>query len=55
MWLPPGDLSSDGMVGGADIGVLLALWGTCTSPDCPPDLNDDGVINGVDLGLLLGF
>jgi hypothetical protein len=52
--LCPGDLSGDGTVGGADLGVLLALWGPCTSADCPPDLNGDGLINGADLGLLLG-
>ena len=50
-----GDLSGDGMVGGADLGVLLALWGTCNSPDCPADLNGDGTINGADLGLLLAL
>ncbi|MFB0985657.1 MAG: pectinesterase family protein [Phycisphaerales bacterium] len=51
----PGDLSGDGMVGGADLGVLLALWGVCNSSDCSADLNGDGAINGADLGLLLGL
>lgn len=43
-----GDLDGDGGVGPADLGLLLAAWGT---PDA--DLNEDGLTNGVDLGLLL--
>ncbi len=46
-----GDLTGDGIVNGADLGVLLGAWGPCT---CPADLNGDGVVNGADLGLLLG-
>ena len=49
----PGDLNGDGEVGGADLGVMLALWGECLSDPCDPDLNGDGVIDGGDLGLLL--
>lgn len=47
-----GDLSGDGTVNGADIGLLLSSWGYCGSA-CPYDINHDGVINGGDLGLLL--
>ena len=48
-----GDLNHDCTINGADLGLLLALWGT-TGPE--GDLNDDGVVNGADLGLLLaGF
>ena len=44
------DFDDNGVVNGADLGLLLAAWGTS---QCPFDLNDDGVINGADLGLLL--
>jgi len=47
-----GDLNCDGVVGGADLGLLLAAWGTCGSP-CPADIDDNGVVNGADLGFLL--
>ena len=46
----PGDLTGDGKVSGADLGILLGAWG---SPG-PGDLNGDGVVTGSDLGLLLG-
>jgi len=44
------DLNGDGVVDGADLGLLLGQWGG----DGPADLNDDGVVDGADLGLLLG-
>jgi YVTN family beta-propeller protein len=40
----------DGVVNGADLGLLLSNWGIPGAGD----LNGDGVVNGVDLGLLLG-
>jgi hypothetical protein len=43
-----GDLHMDGTVDGADLGVLLAEWGTAGA-----DLDGDGVTGGSDLGLLL--
>lgn len=46
----PGDLNCDGVVDGADLGLLLGAWG---SPG-PGDLNEDGIVDGADLGLLLG-
>lgn len=46
-----GDLNADGAVNGADLGLLLAAWGTC--PACPADLTGDGLVDGADLGLLL--
>ena len=49
----PGDLNNDGRVDGADLGLLLAGWGTCGSP-CPADLDANGVVNGADIGILLG-
>jgi len=50
----PGDLNNDGQVNGADLGLLLGNWGTCSATPCLGDLNLDGVVNGADLGLLLG-
>ena len=50
-----GDLNLDGVVNGADLGLLLGAWGVCPgAPGCTGDLNNDGVVNGADLGLLLG-
>ena len=51
-----GDLNLDGIVNGADLGLLLGAWGACSggTPGCIGDLNLDGVVNGADLGLLLG-
>lgn len=45
------DFNSDGVVDGADLGVLLGEWNT---NDAAADLNDDGIVDGADLGLLLG-
>ena len=42
------DLSLDGRVDGADMGLLLAAWGSAAG-----DVNDDGATNGADLGQLL--
>ena len=51
-----GDLNDDGVVNGADLGLMLGAWGACSggTPGCLGDLNVDGVVNGADLGLLLG-
>jgi len=45
----PSDLNGDGVVDGADLGVLLASWGVGNAAD----LNGDGVVDGADLGILL--
>lgn len=44
------DLDCDGLVDGADLGLLLAAWGTS---DPTADIDDDGDVDGADLGLLL--
>jgi len=44
-----GDLNGDGLVNGADLGLLLSNWGGTGIGD----LNVDGDVNGADLGLLL--
>ena len=52
----PGDLNGDGLVNGADLGLLIGDWG-CTSGGgslCFADINGDGVVNGADLGILIG-
>ena len=43
------DLNGDGVVNGADLGILLAAWGGSGTGD----LNGDGTINGADIGILL--
>jgi len=48
---PKGDLNGDGVVDGADLGILLNSWGSCVG--CAADLNGDGVVDGADLGILL--
>jgi len=52
---PVGDLNGDGLVNGADLGLLLGAWGTCDPLQigCFGDLNFDGLIDGADLGALL--
>ena len=47
---PSPDLDGDGRVDGADLGLLLAGWG---SSDATLDLDRDGTVGGGDLGLLL--
>ncbi len=48
----PGDLNGDGIVDGADLGIMLGAWGECDG--CDEDLNGDGTVDGGDLGVLLG-
>ena len=46
---PNADLNGDGIVGGADLGLLLLQWGGPGSGD----LNGSGVVEGGDLSMLL--
>lgn len=48
----PQDLNEDGVVDGADLGMLLGSWGPCWG--CAADFNGDGWVSGNDLGSLLG-
>jgi hypothetical protein len=49
-----GDVTGDGTVNGADLGLLLAAWDSPgTAPDFCEDVNADGNVDGGDLGLLL--
>ncbi len=45
----PADLNDDGVVDGADLGILLTNWGRAGIGD----INGDGIVDGADLGLLL--
>jgi hypothetical protein len=45
------DLNGDGVVGSADLGILLSLWGVCQT--CLADLDRDGSVGSADLSLLL--
>lgn len=47
----PADLNIDGVVDGADMGLLLGAWGPGNGI---ADINRDGVVDGADMGLLLG-
>jgi hypothetical protein len=49
--LEPADFNNDGIVNGADLGVLLGLWGPCEG--CPVDLDKDGFVDETDLSALL--
>lgn len=46
----PGDLDGDGIVGAADLAILLGAWGTTG----PGDLDGDGTVGPADLAILLG-
>ena len=47
------DLFVDHQVNGADLGALLAFWGSVNPALPSADINRDGVVNGADLGYLL--
>ena len=46
----PNDLNNDGLVDGADLGILLGNWGGAGSGD----IDGNGAVDGADLGILLG-
>jgi hypothetical protein len=45
------DFNDDGRVDGADLGIMVAWFG---SGGVPGDLNADGQVDGADVGLFLG-
>ena len=47
----PMDVTGDGNVDGADLGIMLARWGS-NDPIC--DLDEDGIVGGLDLGMMMG-
>jgi subtilisin family serine protease len=48
---PSADINGDGFINGADLTILISLWGSC--PSCEADFDDSGVVDGADLVLLL--
>jgi len=48
------DLFRNGVINGADLGILLSEWGPA-SANTVSDVNHDGQVNGSDLGTLLAF
>ncbi len=48
----PADLDGDGIVGAADLAILLGSWASCKG--CPADLDGDDVVGAADLAILLG-
>ncbi len=48
-----GDLNNDGVINGADIGILLSDWGPTMPVNANSDINRDEEVNGADLGVLL--
>lgn len=50
----PADLDGDGIVGGADLAILLSAWGDCGNcAGCVADLTGDCTVGGADLSVLL--
>lgn len=49
-----GDLNGDGLVSGADIGIIVAFWGfSGVGVAVIADLNNDGIVDAADLAVLL--
>jgi hypothetical protein len=48
------DLYRNGLVDGADLGILLSEWGPATA-STTSDLDGDGTVGGGDLGLMLSY
>jgi hypothetical protein len=48
------DLFANGLINGADLGILLSEWGPA-NPSTVSDITRDGVVDGADLGVLLSF
>ena len=48
----PGDLNGDCEVNGADLGLLVAAWGSGSGP---ADLDGNGTVEGGDLGIMLAY
>jgi hypothetical protein len=46
------DIFVDGLVNGADLGVVLSQWGQ--GAGVAADINRDGIVNGADLSIVLG-
>ncbi len=49
----PADLDGNGVIGGADLAIVLGAWGPGCG-GCASDLNADGTVDAADLAILLG-
>ena len=49
----PADVTLDGVVDSADLGVILSGWGACPAGSCLADVNRDGAVDSADLGIVL--
>ena len=49
----PADLTNNGAVDGADLGLILGFWGPCSDSTCWIDLTGDGLIDGAELAVIL--
>jgi formylglycine-generating enzyme required for sulfatase activity len=47
------DLTGNGIVNGADLAELLAVWGSCGDACSSADFNGDGLVDGADLSVVL--
>jgi formylglycine-generating enzyme required for sulfatase activity len=50
----PGDITGNGLVNGADLGLVLAAWGSDGTDEPGSDINADGLVNGADLAFVIG-
>ena len=50
----PADITGNGLVNGADLGLMLAAWGSDGSEQPGADINADGIVNGADLATVIG-
>ncbi len=49
----PADITGNGIVNSADLGVLLSSWGSEGKAEAGADINGDGAVNSADLAALL--
>jgi hypothetical protein len=47
------DITSDKLVSGADLGLLLAAWGSDGTQQPGSDCTGDGLVDGADLAVVL--
>jgi formylglycine-generating enzyme required for sulfatase activity len=50
----PEDITGNGLVNGADLGLVLAAWGSDGTDEPGSDINADGLVNGADLAFVIG-
>jgi hypothetical protein len=52
----PADIDFDGVIGAADLALVLGAWGSCptTICSCSADANVDGIVDGADIAVVIG-